>query len=50
MYFYVPCVYLVYLVPTEARRGHWIPENEVRDGRKPLYEFWESNLGPLEEE
>lgn len=43
------CVSHVWLVPTEARRGHWISGNWSSDGCEPSSRSWELNPGPLEE-
>lgn len=46
MYVCSPCMCLV---PTEAREGIRSPETEVTDGSNH-YSYWESILGPLEEQ
>lgn len=45
---YMP--YISCAVPTETRKGHWIPRTRIADGCEPLGGCWESNPGPLEEQ
>lgn len=42
------CIYALYLkceVPTETRKGHWIPRTRITDGCEPPGGCWESNQG-----
>lgn len=42
------CVLLVCLMPTEARRGCWVPGTGVIDSSEPPCGCWETNPGPLD--
>lgn len=44
----LPACLSLQTVPSEVRRGHWIPEIRVMDGCKPLCQCWDLNLGPLQ--
>jgi hypothetical protein len=43
-------VYCVHTVPTEARRGHQIPQKRLREGCEWSCGCWECNLGPQQEQ
>lgn len=42
--------YYVHIVPIQARRGRWSPETGATDSRELLFECWEPNSGPLQEQ